>query len=112
MGNWWRGLSADGRVGFVIGYTHGLCEGGAQVLNALSPLSEKQEKSIPRCTFPAETTFGQIMDAVNQFYEDANNRLILIQDAFTVVRAQIEGHPLSPQQILDFRRVAAQISDK
>lgn len=107
-GNWWRDLPSDMRLGYVIGFMDGRCSGGMHVLDALEPLSQKQMSSIPRCTFPPTTTYGQVRDAIDQFYENASNRLILTESAFDVVQAEIEGHPLKAERIASLRRLAAQ----
>jgi hypothetical protein len=107
-GNWWRTIPYDMRVGYVMGYLEGGCHQESDVLASLNPLSDEQRSKIPSCVFPNQTTFGQIVDAMDQFYHDANNRLIWSENAFDCVRAALYGKPFPQKEIARMRRSAAE----
>lgn len=105
-GNWWRGLPVSGKVGYVMGYLDGGCAGAMRVLDEIQP-NDEQRKRIQKCVWPDGVTYGQIVDGINHFYSDYRNRLILADDAFRCVKAEIEGKPLNQAQIETMRKNAA-----
>lgn len=109
-GNWWLKLDSPSKLMYVIGYTDGKCTGEVRALLAVH-LTEEQTKDVPRCTWPKETTYGQISDSLDQFYKDYRNRLILTDDALDYTKARIEGKPESPNELNKLREMAARDSE-
>ena len=104
-GNWWRSLPTSGKVGYVMGYLDGGCDGAMRVLDEIQP-NDEQRKRIQKCVWPDGVTYGQIVDGVNHFYSDYRNRLILTDSALRCVKSEIEGKPLSQSQIEQTRKNA------
>jgi hypothetical protein len=109
-GNWWRTLSHDKKIAYVVGYSDGNCAGEIRVWTALpldytlhsgvaSSVFPKGPPYAGQCEFPEQTTYGQISDAIDQFYHDASNRLIFIDDGWRYVKAKIEGTPWSAAKL-------------
>jgi hypothetical protein len=104
-GNWWRSLPTSGKVGYVMGYLDGGCDGAMRVLDEIQPNDERL-KRIQKCVWPDGVTYGQIVDGVNHFYSDYRNRLIPTDSALRCVKSEIEGKPLSQSQIEQMRKNA------
>jgi hypothetical protein len=103
-GTWWSGLSYQ-QLFYVIGVSQGRCAGAYEALRRVQPRPKLSKP--PECNRAGEATYGQITDAVSQFYSDARNRLILATDAFRFVEREIDGNPLSHTELEAMRRNAA-----
>ena len=112
-GNYWRSLSREMKIAYVVGYSDGAMSGTTKLLDAVKPLSvqQKSQLRIPWCCslfeFPNGTTYGQTADAIDQFYQNANNRLISISDAWDYAKAEVEGNPWSAAKLQQTRKLAA-----
>jgi len=93
-GNWWTELSPPMKTAFVVGFYEG------EVYTAVHFGKEEP--------FPiGDATFGQARDAVDAFYADPTNRLILVGYAIEYVSASIMGKPKTQEWLLTLRRTAA-----
>jgi hypothetical protein len=94
-GNYWRSFPHDVKIGYLIGYTDACAWEG------------KAPASVRHCRFPDPATYAQISDAIDEFYENASNRLISTSDAWSYVKAEVEGRPWSAAKLQQTRKLAA-----
>ena len=116
-GNYWRTLDAQSKGAYVLGFRDAMAScpafatpklnSGSTVANAQCKvlLGTNDNKAIG---LVLKVTQGQLRDALDQLYEDATNRLLLISRALGVIFMRLTGS--SEQEIgevLEFERAMA-----
>jgi hypothetical protein len=106
-GNFWRTFSSEMKTAYIVGYSDGRCDDALKVSAIEPPLSAQQLSHVTGCRGAGQVTYGQLLEAIDQFYQNPSNRLILIPSAYDYVTAEIEGRPLSQKELQTMRRVGA-----
>lgn len=112
-GNYWRGMSKTSKLDYVTGffdgmqlghyfsywaYTTGPQKNDAIAGGAVMAYGEYSEKYL------RNVTNGQLVDGLDAFYSDFQNRRIRVYSAVWLVTNQISGNASVGDMILNFRR--------
>lgn len=100
-GEFWKTKSRDLKVVYATGFVDGRNEGVNEAAGALG--TNVFDPKI--ATLASKVTVGQIVDGLDEFYEDYRNARILVRHAIEYVVMEAQGEDGS--QLLQFRRKQA-----
>jgi hypothetical protein len=100
-GDFWKTKSRDVKLVYVLGFVDGRNEGLNQAASALG--TSISDPKIAKLA--SNTTVGQIVDGLDEFYKDYRNGRILIRDAIEYVLMEANGEDGS--DLLKFTRKKA-----
>ena len=97
----WGKLSEDSKLYYIIGYADGMTRILAPIDYLLSledeRFGDREKKGVGFVydlyidDFPWDFWYSQVSEGVNHFYNDSQNKIILIPDAIRIVSMQLRG---------------------
>jgi hypothetical protein len=94
-GHVWVKTSVEGKMGYLTGFYDGLREGSlpyeAMKKDIKKSTYEAIQPTIDEYYFPKETSFGDVIKAVDEFYEDYRVLRLPVANALIVARLRLRG---------------------
>jgi hypothetical protein len=94
-GFWWRDLSQERKVFYILGYTDAFSD--AYHLISESDLPNQQQKLVHNMFDFYKIQMGQFVEGLDSFYSDYRNQKTPMTSAIFFVRDEIRGEPRNKQ---------------